>query len=254
MIRASGLSDIDLEFLLLNIQEFLRCARRNHLALWMQGQLQALLPHRAVIVAIGGTPAAIDVDYFGRESLSDDLLGRFGDIEHGIVAQAMVAWRESGHRPIFRAGPFHHNGSAPAHAIESTAELYGHGIADTKGQTGSFFVFFADEPGDRSRREEFLQILIPFLHAALMRVLGHEAQESGWEPLLGPPLTDRELEVLRWVQQGKSNASIASVLAISPLTVKNHVQSILKKLKAANRAQAVAFGIARRMIPPARHE
>jgi DNA-binding CsgD family transcriptional regulator len=54
--------------------------------------------------------------------------------------------------------------------------------------------------------------------------------------------------VLNWVREGKTNQEIAQILDISPLTVKNHVQKILRKLKVTNRAQAVARGIAARLI------
>jgi DNA-binding CsgD family transcriptional regulator len=53
----------------------------------------------------------------------------------------------------------------------------------------------------------------------------------------------REVEILRWMQKGKSNAEIAQILSISQLTVKNHVQKILRKLGAHNRTQAVAKGM-----------
>lgn len=42
------------------------------------------------------------------------------------------------------------------------------------------------------------------------------------------------------MRDGKSNQAISNELGISALTVKNHVQKILRKLGAANRAQAVA--------------
>ena len=60
----------------------------------------------------------------------------------------------------------------------------------------------------------------------------------------GPLLTHREIEILSWTQKGKSNGEIAEILGISQLTVKNHVQKILRKLGANNRTQAVAKGIA----------
>ena len=56
-------------------------------------------------------------------------------------------------------------------------------------------------------------------------------------------LTAREIEILNWVEKGKSNNEIAQILSISHLTVKNHVQKILRKLNVQNRAQAVARGI-----------
>lgn len=52
-------------------------------------------------------------------------------------------------------------------------------------------------------------------------------------------LTRRELEVLRLLAEGRTNAAIAAELVISPGTVKFHVSSILRKLRVANRAEAV---------------
>lgn len=54
-------------------------------------------------------------------------------------------------------------------------------------------------------------------------------------------LTAREGEVLRWLAEGKSNAEIGEILGIAPGTVKIHVQRILAKLGAPNRAAAVAM-------------
>ncbi|MHB1783166.1 MAG: response regulator transcription factor, partial [Acidimicrobiales bacterium] len=53
-------------------------------------------------------------------------------------------------------------------------------------------------------------------------------------------LTDRELTVLRLLEQGSSNAVIASELVISVNTVRNHVQSVLSKLGAHSKLEAVA--------------
>jgi LuxR family transcriptional regulator, regulator of acetate metabolism len=54
------------------------------------------------------------------------------------------------------------------------------------------------------------------------------------------PLTRRELEILRHMASGATNAQIANRLVLSEGTVKSHVKHILRKLGAANRAQAVA--------------
>jgi LuxR family maltose regulon positive regulatory protein len=54
------------------------------------------------------------------------------------------------------------------------------------------------------------------------------------------PLSERELEVLRFMEKGMSNAEIAQRLVITIGTVKSHVHNIIEKLGVANRAQAVA--------------
>lgn len=67
------------------------------------------------------------------------------------------------------------------------------------------------------------------------------------DPLV-EPLTDRELEVLQLLAQGKANKQIALDLAISEHTVKFHVSSIYTKLGAANRTEAVRLGVRRGLV------
>jgi DNA-binding CsgD family transcriptional regulator len=65
--------------------------------------------------------------------------------------------------------------------------------------------------------------------------LGGHPQDSAYGAL-----TRRELEILRHMASGETNAQIASRLVLSEGTVKSHVKHILRKLGAVNRAQAVA--------------
>lgn len=61
-------------------------------------------------------------------------------------------------------------------------------------------------------------------------------------------LTAREMEVLRMLAEGAANKAIAWKLAISEHTVKFHVASILSKLGAGTRTEAVAIGIRRGLV------
>jgi DNA-binding NarL/FixJ family response regulator len=83
--------------------------------------------------------------------------------------------------------------------------------------------------------------LAPFLNAApLVRSDG-----AGVTPLPGEALTAREREVLQLMAEGIQNRAIAARLSISPHTVKFHVASILAKLGAASRTEAVTLGARR---------
>jgi len=62
------------------------------------------------------------------------------------------------------------------------------------------------------------------------------------------PLTDRELRVLNLLADGLSNPQIARVLSISRNTVKFHVSSIISKLGATSRTEAVTIGVKRGLI------
>jgi DNA-binding NarL/FixJ family response regulator len=101
--------------------------------------------------------------------------------------------------------------------------------------------------------------LIPALQAAVAGLtVMHSAEVAALFPAGEPasrrlaehaePLTARESEVLQMLASGLANKEIASRLAISEHTVKFHVASILGKLGAASRTEAVAIGIRRGLV------
>jgi len=77
-------------------------------------------------------------------------------------------------------------------------------------------------------------------------------QEPSWrseaEAFISSPLTPREKEVLRCIAQGYSNKQIAYEFDISEQTIKNHVTSILRKLNANVRTEAVVVAIKQGLI------
>ncbi len=62
------------------------------------------------------------------------------------------------------------------------------------------------------------------------------------------PLSPREMEILQFIAQGKSNKEIAFDLGISRQTVKNHMTSILRKLAVNDRTQAAIYALRRGWI------
>ena len=88
---------------------------------------------------------------------------------------------------------------------------------------------------------------IRLVHAGKRRIPPEIAKELA-EHSMDDALTTREIDVLRGVARGNSNGGIASELSISEHTVKNHVKSILSKLRAADRTHAVMIALKRGFI------
>lgn len=77
-------------------------------------------------------------------------------------------------------------------------------------------------------------------------VSGAAAAED--ERTLVDELTEREVEVLRYLASGVSNAEIATELYVTVNTVKTHIHNILAKLQVDNRTQAATFAVQRGLI------
>lgn len=84
-----------------------------------------------------------------------------------------------------------------------------------------------------------LRLLVPHLHQALTQVA-----ISAAHPIVGrSTFTEIELQLLHCLAAGRSNGEIARLRGRSASTVRNQVHSLLKKLGAANRAEAVRLGL-----------
>ena len=84
-------------------------------------------------------------------------------------------------------------------------------------------------------------IIAPDLAQKMLNTFQRERSPKGSR--LVPPLTDRELEVIRALAQGKSDRQIAHSLGISEKTVNNHTSNIYRKLHIFDRTQAVIYAI-----------
>jgi two-component system, NarL family, response regulator LiaR len=81
------------------------------------------------------------------------------------------------------------------------------------------------------------------LSPIIARKLLQELNLSPKRPPVGQTLTEREVEILRMVAQGKSNRQIADELVLSLGTVRAHLSNILGKLHLASRTQATLYAL-----------
>jgi len=86
-------------------------------------------------------------------------------------------------------------------------------------------------------------LLQPIVASRLLQHMNRREDERDIQSL-----TEREAEVLQLLAQGKPNKEIAAVLVISERTVKFHISSILGKLGAGNRTEAVTIAAQRGLI------
>lgn len=84
-----------------------------------------------------------------------------------------------------------------------------------------------------------------FAALRLEEVIGEDAKRVGNRP----PITARELAVLRLVSLGKGTSEIAKLLGIGEETVRSHLKKVQAKLGARNRAHAAADAVRQQLIP-----
>lgn len=245
--------------------------RRYQFFVWTQSQMQPLLPHQVLVCgAYQRQRRALVLDTFHSIVLGPELLQQLAEPDGPLVDALVRHWVDGRGQPLAldlaRLDPA---GSRLRSELGYT-HLHVHGVARPQrpAEIESLFILGGvGGAGQLAQRNALLDLLLPHLHSTWQRVAATELDMQRPGNQLPPPrapatsaaparparggITDRECQILRWIREGKSNQQIAEVLGISPLTVKNHVQKILRKLGAGNRAQAVAQALAQNLIDAA---
>jgi transcriptional regulator EpsA len=243
--KSGRLDPLEQESLLTNMDASLRVHARHQFFNWTQGSLQSLITHELLVCASrNAEPMSFYVESFSTLSLD---LARFNELfrqDVALVPHLIKAWEKNRRQPLVcEAGsdsPFAASALARELSRLGATSLVAHGTYDASGKLTSFFIF-ACKAGEIGPKHPYLvEVVVPFLHGAWVRAqLSWTTEDASVKPLVAGLLTTRELEIVKWLYYGKSNIEIGMILAISPLTVKNHVQKILRKLNVLNRTQAV---------------
>lgn len=86
-------------------------------------------------------------------------------------------------------------------------------------------------------------LISPQIAAKVLQRLRAQSKDVDAAETIRAELSDRELQVLKLIANGKDNAQIAGELFISAKTVKNHISNILMKLQIQNRIQAAVYAV-----------
>ena len=255
--RSAATDFLQIESIVLNLDASLRVHARAHFFSWTQGLLQSLIRHELLICTLClGKPPAFRADGFSMTTPEPNLFSDMFLRDTAVAPALLKAWEERRYQPVIvDVGPSQPPLGAGGFARElerlGATQLLVHGIHDAEGRAISLFTF-ACRPGSAGQRQSYLiQLLAPSLHAAWVRTqLTKRAETGGDKASSGNILTVRELDILKWIYLGKSNFEIGAILKISPLTVKNHVQKILRKLNVVNRTQAIGKSLELRILNP----
>jgi transcriptional regulator EpsA len=222
------------------VEASLRVIERRQYFSWLQGIMQSLLPHEVVISGAGAVPA---LEYMSSTLEFDESGFRVACIDRtGVVARLVEQWRRTA-APCVLAGNFDDPARGPQPSGETgLGNVVLHGVLAPSGEIMGCYAFGRVPAYAMTDRLAFLlELLVPTVHHAFVRVLAHDARSRAAPGrLLARPITAREVEILGWIKEGKTNADIARILSVSPWTVKNHVHALLRKLGAQRRSHAVA--------------
>ena len=86
-------------------------------------------------------------------------------------------------------------------------------------------------------------LISPHIASKVLQRVRSASTLPGGADAIRSELSEREIDVLKLIANGKDNAEIARQLFISPKTVKNHISNILMKLQIENRIQAAVYAV-----------
>ena len=269
---ALNLSPPQGEALLRLVEQAHQVWRRHQFFLWSQGPLHALLPHELLVCgAYSRHKRSLSFSVFQSVVLSPLTLNLFTGGDSALLRVLCASWVQSqGQAALFDGTQLVGEAQTQWQQLMrelGATQLLVHGVARPQrpSEIESLFIFGGAKPaGSASQRLRLADLLVPYLHSTWRRVQAAElAFNGGAVAAEGGPasssaqaqdrpgvLTQRECEILCWAREGKSNLQIGQGLGISALTVKNHIQKILRKLGASNRAHAVALAMSQNLFAP----
>ncbi|BCA55734.1 Transcriptional regulator [Nitrospira sp. KM1] len=175
-------------------------------------------------------------------SYSNDWLYSYGKNGYAAVDPVLQSFLTSCETQVWTQT---YSGKSSARQMEFIEEARSYGLTHglTTGmreRTGRYATFFSFAGGDAAstiRYKSLLEYLIPYLHRIMIANINTPVSNR----VKG--LSPREMTVLMWMKQGKTNWEISRIIGVSERTVRFHVESIFMKLDVNSRTQAVAFAI-----------
>jgi len=141
---------------------------------------------------------------------------------------------------------YRHMSSEKEHEFIATAQQFGlcdgftTGSVDQACGVATFCSFASEHALDAKRLIPLVEYVGYYIHMALLRIASKAVPRTD---RCVKELSSREVTILNWMKNGKTNWEIGKILGVSERTVRFHIESIFSKLEVTSRSQAVATAI-----------
>jgi len=266
MTFLSTLSHHEVARFLKIIQDSLTISRHQELFNWLNEDIQHFIPHDILLTAWGDfSLGLVHLDIVSY------LTGvRTAEVDKSqlmpVLQDLFQCWEASNRAPINLSLTEENGGInfrnfdgdvGAALALMRSAMVQG--IKDQRGRHDCLYVALSANRRLTDVATCAFELLLPYMDAASRQVAHLPVQYPNYREIkavieavadtafgaeagetIPEKLSEREVEIMRWVCRGKTNGEIGQILDISFFTVKNHLQRIFRKLDVLNRAQAAS--------------
>lgn len=247
---ASVHKNFDPELIVRIMHNSLSIQSHFQLLLWLQGDFQEAIQHDVLICfsgAIGGETYHYDIvsgipGIRGAKPLHDAIR----EFRNGIHLHWVAGCGRVTSASMSSVSSSNIDVTILHSELHEMKHILFHAIPDTRFKADHLYILLRRDGSFNEQERRLFELLLPHVDAAVRKTDGlpiHEPDQVTAPTLINSliksGLSTREIEILEWVRNGKTNIEIGMILEISSFTVKNHLQRIFKKINVSNRAQAV---------------
>jgi transcriptional regulator EpsA len=250
MTTSFKLTDQQRDYLSEIVETSMRVVNRHHFFMWCQGTLQRLIPHEILVCGIDDG-ARRGFEHYHFEStryFKNEHFERLCQPDDGLLHGLQLIAKRTGHSVVISDPDLDVSHSDDRDLAKLVAENELKNLAaclsvGPRMKLQAFYSFSRIEP--LTHETAFLlELLAPCLHTTFLRmVASQDAGGSTSGARAGRLVTRRQEEILALIRDGKTNTEIATILEVSPWTIKSHIQMIFQRLNTNNRTQAITRAI-----------
>ena len=250
------MNDVDREHFSDVVENSFAIASRQQFFAWTQSSLQSLLPHEILICGIedGSRQGMVMHRFSASRYFRDEHFNMIADPLQGLRPCVMAVVEGTRSALVFCPGTRTRSSDAELQQLVEGNELKNlaaHLVTGASGKVEALYGFSRIPVALDVRLGHIIELLIPHLHNAFLRVLATEREiSSAGSQRTGRLVTPRQEEILGLIKEGKTNVEIARLLDCSPWTIKNHIQSILRRLDSNTRTHAISRAMSLGILKP----